>query len=62
MLIEENGEEHALVLLGDNIWKTHDELTQIKTQKVKLLFDGYTEDIIIESTMGISMKGDGFDD
>lgn len=62
ILIEENGNEHILQLKSGNIWKTIDEIKQIKTQKMKLIFEDYDKEILIESTMGITTEGDGFDD
>lgn len=62
ILIEENGIEHELKLQSDNIWKTVDEINQIRTQKMSLIFDEYNKSILVESTMGISTEGDGFND
>lgn len=62
VLIEENGKEHKLVSEGNDVWDMCDDIDNIKTQNCKIRIQNATENVIIESTMGASIEGDGFDD
>ena len=62
LLIEENGCEHEMIFVSTNVWKTKDNLTLIKNQHAILKFADKQINILIESTMGINLEGDGFDD
>ena len=62
LLIEENGCEHEMIFASPNIWKTKDNLTLIKNQHAVIKFADKQINILIESTMGINLEGDGFDD